>query len=439
MSRKPKKPSQRDIENAFIPNREVVDQQRFAGRKSQVERAYLALLGAGSNVAILGPRGLGKSSLARQLINISKGETALLDRLSIPYDRPLNFRSFYHACGNSIAGTDHLLERLLTMSDCLAGSCYDVPKARKILEAYNPRFEAKVFGTGVSLGANKSEEVTRESVAPRADVTSIFTNVVAAILETSSADQGGDGLLFVIDEFDQIRQKVGFASFLKSLATNVPQVRFAIVGVAHDLQELMSDHRSADRLFAGAVIPIPHMTGAELTEIIDMAQVQIGDHILYHNDAKRRLVQLAQGHPYMIHLLGKLSLRTAWQKSKIVVEVEDVEATLRSIAAAGADPVLEARYTTAIGASALRETVLKAMAEVEKNGEVFTGEAYQLSVQRGVDNPSQCVGQLVTDEHGAELIKVRDRYYRFKDSLFRAYVLVRPPHYNGDGGVNGVH
>jgi hypothetical protein len=33
---------------------------------------------------------------------------------------------------------------------------------------------------------------------------------------------------------------------------------------------------------------------------------------------------------------------------------------------------------------------------------------------------------LVTEEYGAELVKMRERYYRFKDSLFAAYVKAHP-------------
>src|SRR5687767_4213192 len=101
------KASQQEIENAFIPAREVVDAERFAGRRVQLERAHLALLSDGANIAILGRRGLGKSSLARQLVKIASGETALLDRHKIRHDRKLEFLCFYHTCGNSVANTEH--------------------------------------------------------------------------------------------------------------------------------------------------------------------------------------------------------------------------------------------------------------------------------------------------------------------------------------------
>ena len=74
-----------------------------------------------------------------------------------------------------------------------------------------------------------------------------------------------------------------------------------------------------------------------------------------------------------------------------------------------------------------REIVIKALAESQDSqSEILTTNAYKVALERGVENPSQLVGQLVTEEYGAELVKMRERYYRFKDSLFAAYVKAHP-------------
>ena len=89
--------------------------------------------------------------------------------------------------------------------------------------------------------------------------------------------------------------------------------------------------------------------------------------------------------------------------------------------------MLEGRYRKAVGSSPQRETVLKSLAETqESDGGSWTRNTYKQAIGTGVDNPSQYVGQLVTEESGAEIEKVRDRYYRFKDTLFSAYVRARP-------------
>ena len=100
---------------------------------------------------------------------------------------------------------------------------------------------------------------------------------------------------------------------------------------------------------------------------------------------------------------------------------------MQSIAENGSDPVLEGRYRIAVASSSQRETVLKALAENQDDrGEVWTTDAYRAALDAGVDNSSQYVGQLVTSEFGAEIERVRERYDRFKDSLFAAYVKARP-------------
>ncbi len=416
------------VENAFQPSREVEDVERFAGRKDAVSDSYFGLLSAGSNLAIVGNRGVGKSSLARQILRIANGDNALLERLALPSDDTLDFLSVYYACGESTKDIPQLLEKLLTTSSCLRDWIYDIPKARKEIQSIAPGLSAGFAGISASLGGEKATEVEKAPAISSQDVESVFLNVCLAI-----ADQGiaKSGLLIVVDEFDQIGDKSGAAGLLKSLATNAPNVRFCLVGVAQDVQNLLKEHPSADRLFAGSVIRLPSMPDEELAEIIRIAENEIGQAITFTEEATSRLVSLSQGHPYMVHLVGKYALRAAYQNHADVVDANGVEAALKGMAERAADPVLEGRYKKAIGSSAPREAVLKALAKVIKtDGECWTTDAYKIALDHGVDNSSQYVGHLVTDDYGAEIEKIRERYYRFKDSLFAAYVNARPWQYS---------
>lgn len=231
----------------------------------------------------------------------------------------------------------------------------------------------------------------------------------------------------MIDEFDQINDPTGFASFLKALSTNVPKVKFCIVGVAQDIYNLMKEHQSSDRLFAGTVISLPSMTSVELKEIIAIAEEYISNYVTFSPEASARIATLAQGHPYMVHLIGKYALRTAYRNGNRSISVDSVDLTLKAIAERGVDTALEGRYKKAVASSEQRETVLKALAETQAaDGEVWTTNAYKVALEQGVDNASQYVGQLVTEEYGSEIEKIRERYYRFHDSLFAAYVRARP-------------
>lgn len=429
------RPSISQIENAFQPSKEITDAVRFAGRKNAVSESYYALLSDGANIAVVGNRGIGKTSLARQISNIGVGDNSVLEKLGLPHDRKLDYLTFYFACGKTVTSTGELLERLLTSSSCLADWVYDIPKAKKHLSGYSPKFGAKVFGVGVELGAEKKEEVTEEPAIMSHDIDTVFTNVAIAMTEQDAA---ADGILIVVDEFDQIADVSGFASFLKALATNAKKIKFCIVGVAKDIQNLMKEHASSDRLFAGSIISLPSMTQDELNEIITIAEGEINDYIKFDSEARNQIVSLAQGHPYMVHLIGKYSLRHAYQENRRVVTKEDIDTTLRSIAERGADPVLEGRYRKTVASSPHREIVLKALADTQDaQGEIWTSNAYKIAIDRGVDNPSQYVGQLVTEQYGAELENLRERYYRFKDSLFSAYIKAHP-RMLGEGTNNGV-
>ena len=325
-----------------------------------------------------------------------------------------------------------LLERLLTTSSCLGDWIYDVPKAKKEVQTYSPEIGVKIFGVGATLGAEKSTAIESAPAVDTHSVDTVFTNVCHALAEEKIAT---DGVLIVIDEFDQVGDPAGMAGLLKSLATNVRSVKFCLVGVARDIQNLMREHESTDRLFAGSIIHLPPMSEDELTEIVRIAEAAIAKHILFSEDATRRLTRLAQGHPYMVHLVGKYALRTEYQNGDSTIFENAIDQALRSIAERGADPVLEGRYKKAVGSSPQREVVLRALAQVRgEDGECWTTNAYKIALDAGVDNPSQYVGQLVTDEYGAEIETVRERYYRFKDSLFAAYSLARPKQFADSTG-----
>ncbi|WP_082432796.1 nSTAND1 domain-containing NTPase [Thiohalorhabdus denitrificans] len=408
------------VENAFQPAKEVSDPERFAGRRGVVESSYYGLIDEGSNIAIVGNRGVGKTSLARQILAISEGDNSLLNQLGLPSDEVMDFLPIYFSASRSISSFQELLHKILTAREGLWDWVYDVPKAKEVMESYTPKFSAGV----ASLGGEKKEVEQTASAIDDHDVETVFTNIVQEIVKERIAR---DGILIVIDEFDQIQNPEGFASFLKSLSTNAPKVKFVIVGVAQDIQNLIREHQSSDRLFAGSIVKVPPMEKEELRQIVRIAERHVSNKIEFDEEATEKLVSLAQGHPYMVHLIGKFALREAFMKEVDVIGEEDIQATLRRIAESEADPILEGRYKTAVASSRHRELVLKAMAEMQsEEDEVFTGTAYKLALDWGVDNASQFVGHLTSQDYGGELIKVRDRYYRFRDSLFAAYVKARP-------------
>lgn len=91
----------------------------------------------------------------------------------------LDFLPIYFSCGRGIGTHEQLLEKLLTSKDCLSDWSYDIPKARKSLEKYQPKFSVGV----ISFAGEKATETATETSQPEHDIETVFTNVVSAIIE----------------------------------------------------------------------------------------------------------------------------------------------------------------------------------------------------------------------------------------------------------------
>lgn len=224
--------SLRQIENAFLPAKEIINAENFAGRKAHVIDSYSALISEGANIAVVGNRGIGKSSLARQIMNISQGNNELLEKLEIDIDERLDFLTIYIACGNAVNDTQDLLVRLLTTRECLLEWIYEIPTAKKEIEKINAGFDLKL----VKVGGEGVSETSQKSAISDHQIDVIFQNVITDLLKSKIAK---DGILIVVDEFDQIHNPKGFARLIKSLATNTPGLKFCIIGVANDIQTLI--------------------------------------------------------------------------------------------------------------------------------------------------------------------------------------------------------
>ena len=72
-----------DLQNVFTPAAAIEDSDRFSGRQEQLDKISMALQSEGTQIVIYGNRGVGKSSLARQLSRLARGDQTVIDRLSL--------------------------------------------------------------------------------------------------------------------------------------------------------------------------------------------------------------------------------------------------------------------------------------------------------------------------------------------------------------------
>jgi len=405
--------------NAFTPAKEIQDIDRFAGRAVVLDALSEALQAEGAQIILYGQRGIGKSSLSRVLAQIAVNDPAAISRLQTKPHKEFDFLPIYVTCDDSITNIEKLCLRLLTDEQALASW---IPF--KVVEKQNTgggsgKLDIKI----IELSGDITQSITEQRVETEADVTSTFINACRAVV---SSGVSADGLLIVIDEFDRIHDKKGIASLLKVLGPE--KVTFALVGVASDIRELISDHESVARQIADGTILVPEMKKDELAEIIDRAMKALGNAYSFDKDAISWITGVARGHPFYVHLIGKHALLRAISKKTKIVTEEIAREALAEIAFKGSAPIQESVYKKAVGHSYVREFILKKFALVDAEEIYTTGLYAEISKELNIDPGaiSVYVGQLASEKYGSVLERTRDRYYRFTDSLFKAYAAARP-------------
>ena len=169
------------------------------------------------------------------------------------------------------------------------------------------------------------------------------------------------------------------------------------------------------------------MPSDELHEIIKKAEYVVGREIIFDEDASRSIVEKSEGFPYFTHLLGKEAMVLAFERGSQRVDMRDIEALSRKISEGRLKTIYEDIYHDAVGHSPQRELLLKIFAEHEEDV-INTEEVYALARELDISNPSQLMKQLTNPDNphaAAVLVKVRERYYRFSDPVFKTYARLR--------------
>lgn len=405
--------------NAFTPAKEVQDIDRFAGRERELAAISNALQSDGAQLVLYGQRGIGKSSLARVLVQLATGDMEVITRLPSKPFSEFDYLPIYFACDDSVTSIERLLVRLLTDEGALAPWVPFKVVERKTDGEAGGKVSIKI----VELSGKASESLTERATEVASDVVATFTNACRAVVNSEVAK---NGLLLVIDEFDRIKDRSGIASLLKTLGPE--RVTFGLVGVATTIQDLIAEHESVARQLADGAVHVEPMSQGELHEIIGRAMGALSGKYNFDKGAADWIVSIARGHPFYVHLVGKHALLRAISEGANTVTEQTARDALAEIALKGSAPIQEALYKTAIGHSYIREFVLKRFAAQAQDEihttELYAGIAKDLAIDPGA--VSVYVGHLASEKYGAVLTKSRDRYYRFGDSLFKAYAAARP-------------
>ena len=178
-----------------------------------------------------------------------------------------------------------------------------------------------------------AERLATSLVPPRRTTVSIpFVIGVAPVHKLTPASLSemlegvsGTRLLIILDEFDRtesIEFRREIAELIKNLSDRGSRVQVLIGGVAANLTELIRHIPSIRRNLLG--IPVSKMGEAEIREVVGNGQSVSG--LPISGEGVSRLIEAANGSPYLANLIAHEASSTAIDRNSAQVEAPDIVA-----------------------------------------------------------------------------------------------------------------
>ncbi len=416
----------------------IRDADRFVGRTDLIRDCVKSLNTPSGLIAIYGKRGVGKSSLLRQLQQIALGDYALPKKAGLRYelpDTPRRYLTVYYSCDSMIPSGIGLLSRLCNDQHAEDGLLRLVPQdGREVMEfTRSKEVSAGADLKVVNWGAKGVESSKYARVVP-GDIVQTFRNFIDSVVAHQVRGRmKRDGLLILLDEFDVIQDKKGLGSLIKSLTS--ADVKFAICGIGQDLTDLVADHASVERLLEEGAIHVQPMGTAETEEIFFTAEKLFEGEVHFDREVIHEIAEVVHGYPYFAQLIGKECVAQANSLLKNTVDREVLDHVMNDIKIGRAFPTLESAYQRAIGKSADREMLLHLLAEQTEENAMFNTEVGRIVLKEtrrdaedlNIQYVDQLLPRLVDPTYGPVLKRIPEvqGVYEFVNPVLRLYIRLR--------------
>lgn len=380
------------VGEVFSPAAPVHRQDLFAGRHQQMEDLINAAFERGQHAAIFGERGVGKTSLATIM-------TSVLDTLE---------------------------NKLVVKVNCDTTDTFDslwrkAMDEMQILAAIRTDERAELLRNALTLATDELDSVSR-----------IRPNDVRKLLRMISTAM--ECVVFV-DEFERLKDPAAtfsFAETIKILSDQSIAATIVLVGVADNLEDLLSEHGSIER--ALAQIHMPRMSHEELADIVErglqMVDMKIDDVGL------STIVTISRGLPHFTHLLTQSAARSVIEAGGREISAEDVRDAIKKLSYRIQETVLNA-YRTATSSKrvTIYPQVLLACALAPSDGRGFFAASdvvapLSLIMDRPYPIPSfsRHLHALAEKARGPTLQRKGSDHrhrFRFMNPLLQPYVLIK--------------
>lgn len=266
--------------NPFTPGR-TVDPQFFAGRGSEIDRFTMFLKSAKDgnpmNLAILGERGIGKSSLLRKCESLVKKEKCVAVRIDLDVSVD-SIESLVFQILSGIKREGSLHSKLFSLSE----------KIRSFFDEYR----VSIGLLGSSFQATKSG--VSSSLEARDELRRIWDNITPGIL----------GVIIMMDEAEQLERIEGGLQFLRNIFGRLSEERcgymLVLSGKLTLFKQIKKIHSPLARFFNP--ITLKELTTEESIEAIEKPLSDSPYKII--PKVKNLIAEESEGHPYIIQLFG---------------------------------------------------------------------------------------------------------------------------------------
>ena len=443
-TQKPRHPKQDDGVPMIDPNigftSDVIrEPQRFVGRHQILRDCITAIHSPMGLLAVYGRRGVGKSSLMRQIQQMALGDVTLVDQAGLSHllpEYPRRYLTVYYSCDAFIKDGEDLLSRLCNDQDPEDGLLRLVPNDGKEISEFQ---RSKGVHAGADLkvvnwGVKGIETSKYAKVVPGNTIQTFRNFLNSIVVHQVQQRMNRDGLLVMLDEFDAIQDKAAIGSLIKSLTSQ--QIKFAVCGVGRDLNAIVEDHASVERLLDEGAIPVAPMPQAEIEQIFARAEELFQHRVTFDHDVVNHIARLSDGYPYLAQLFGRACVHQANERNINNIDNSVLGHVLEEVKSGRAFPTLESAYQRAIGASEDRQILLHLLAEQQEDEQtvigddvarVFLKEARKSAAEFNIEYVDQLLPRLIDPKFGPVLNRVEERQglYEFVNPVFRLYVRLR--------------
>jgi Cdc6-like AAA superfamily ATPase len=377
----------RSVDAVFTPATPIRSNKLFAGRKAQRDKLYETILEPGRHAILYGERGVGKTSLANMVAEQLRGIRATVPIVSA--DSQDTFATLW----------GKILRALIYLSSSTPD--YILP-GRKKKFSHLPEHLNNGIGTD--------------------DIVRALSDLPLTVV--------------VVDEFDRLQSpslRLLMADTIKALSDRGVGATLLLVGVAHDIHELIGQHPSIERSLRQ--IRLDRMSPSELEEILDNGFRQL--ELTISPKIRENIVTLSHGFPHYTHALGRYTAYYAIQagvdevtedhfREAVKESIEDTYQTIK-------DNYLRGALSRSRG-NVMRQLIVAAALAQEDNYGSF--EPRELLVPLRVIGAPRFIrmlpikyylGKLTSPDAGAILEAIgrpHNTRYRFRNALVQPYIIM---------------